>query len=235
VPKTKPAKVEVAVVFNLEAERPLVIEVVALPVTVNTPVEREVVVALVEVELRAVKFCRVDDPVANILAAVKRAEKVLLPEKVLLFESKVEEAAVMVMFAVPSKEVPLMVLGVCKALAVPALPEILPVMVLEKVLLPEKVLLFESKVEEAAVMVMLPVPSNDTPLIVLAVSRAVAVSALPINRPVNTPVMLPKVAVVAKRLVDEAVVLKKLVVVAEVPVALMKVKFCKVEEEVERS
>ena len=37
-------------------------------------------------------------------------------------------------------------------------------------------------------------------------------------------------AVVPKRLVEEAVAAKKLVVVAAVPVALRKVKFCKVEE-----
>ena len=37
--------------------------------------------------------------------------------------------------------------------------------------------------------------------------------------------MLPKLPTVAKRFVDDAVVLKKLVVVAADPVALMKVKF----------
>lgn len=45
---------------------------------------------------------------------------------------------------------------------------------------------------------------------------------------------VPKLAAVAKRLVDEAVVEKKLVVVAEVPVALEKVKFWSVVEPVTR-
>ena len=40
----------------------------------------------------------------------------------------------------------------------------------------------------------------------------------------------PRLALVEKRLVELAVVLKRLVLVAEVPVALTKVKFCKVEE-----
>ena len=53
--------------------------------------------------------------------------------------------------------------------------------------------------------------------------------------PVMAPaVMLPVLSEVEKRLVLEAVVAKKLVVVAEVPVALMKVKFCKVEDPVAR-
>ena len=38
---------------------------------------------------------------------------------------------------------------------------------------------------------MLPVPSNDTPPIVLAVANAVAVSALPVTSPVTSPVNVP--------------------------------------------
>ena len=38
---------------------------------------------------------------------------------------------------------------------------------------------------------MLPVPSNDTPPIFLAVANAVAVSALPVRSPVTLPVTLP--------------------------------------------
>ena len=37
---------------------------------------------------------------------------------------------------------------------------------------------------------ILPVPSNDTPPIVLAVSKAVAVDAFPVNAPVTLTVML---------------------------------------------
>jgi len=47
-------------------------------------------------------------------------------------------------------------------------------------------------------------------------------------------VSVPMFAAVAKRFVEEAVVAKKLVVVAEVPVALRKVKFWRVEEPVTR-
>ena len=52
-----------------------------------------------------------------------------------------------------------------------------------KVLLPEKVLLFESNVDEAAVMVISPVPSKRVLLMFLPVSSAVAVEALPVRLP----------------------------------------------------
>jgi len=101
-----------------------------------------VVVAAEPVALTKVKFWRVDDPVR------RRFAKVLSPENELVSESRVEEAAVIVMFAVPSKETPLIVLAVSRAVAVPALPEIEPVIVLEKVLLPEKVLLSTNRVDD---------------------------------------------------------------------------------------
>src|SRR3989344_2593733 len=52
-------------------------------------------------------------------------------------------------------------------------------MVLENVLAPEKVLSLARSVEEAAVMVMSAVPLKEAPLMVRAVSSAVAVAALP--------------------------------------------------------
>ncbi len=99
---------------------------------------KEVVVALVRVV------------VPNIVVP----EKVLVPVKVLLLARSVEDAAVMVMFVVPSKEVPLMVRGVWSAVAVPALPELEPVIVEENVLLPEKVLASARSVDDAAVIMM---------------------------------------------------------------------------------
>ena len=57
------------------------------------------------------------------------------------------------------------------------------------------------------------------------------VASVVVDRPRVTK---PKLALVEKRLVDEAVVAKKLVVVAEVPVALTKVKFWRVEEALAR-
>lgn len=70
---------------------------------------------------------------------------------------------------------------------VPALPEIEPVMVLSKVLLPEKVLLLARRVEEAAVIVMSAEPLKAVPLMFLEVWRMVAVPALPVIEPVIVP------------------------------------------------
>ena len=73
-----------------------------------------------------------------------------VPEKVLLFARRVEEAAVIVMSPEPLKEVPLMFLAVWRIVALPAFPLTAPVMIFEKVLLPEKVLLSERSEDEAA-------------------------------------------------------------------------------------
>ncbi len=64
------------------------------------------------------------------------------------------------------------------------------------------------------------------PVKVLLSVRSVEEAAVPEEHPVHDPtVKFPMFAVVEKRLVDEAIVLKKFVVVALVPVALTKVKF----------
>jgi hypothetical protein len=135
----------------------------------------------------------------------------------------VDEAAVMVMLEVPLNEVPLMVRAFWRAVAVPALPEIEPEMVFEKVLVPLKVLLLARRVEEAAVIVIFPVPSNEVPLMVRALRRAVAVPALPETEPVIVfaTVSEAKLAVVAKRFVEEAMEEKRFVVVAAVVVLLV--------------
>ncbi len=88
-------------------------------------------------------------PVALVSVIEAGVPYALVPEKVLLSERSVEEAAVIVMFAVPLKETPLMVRAFWSAVAVPALPEIEPVMRLENMLLPEKVLESARSVEEA--------------------------------------------------------------------------------------
>ena len=72
------------------------------------------------------------------------------PEKVLASPRSVEDAAVIVMSAVPLKEVPLMVRAFWSAVAVPALPEMEPVIRELKVFDPEKVLASERSVEDAA-------------------------------------------------------------------------------------
>ena len=74
---------------------------------------------------------------------------------------------------------------------VPALPVIEPLIVLLKMLVPLNVLLFASKVEDAAVITMFPVPSKVTPLMVRPVWRAVAVEALPVSEPVTLPITPP--------------------------------------------
>lgn len=63
----------------------------------------------------------------------------------------VEDAAVMTMLPVPSKETPLIVRAVWSLVAVPALPEMEPVIKFVNVSFPEKPLLSESKVDDAAV------------------------------------------------------------------------------------
>ena len=72
---------------------------------------------MVVVELKAVKFCRVVEPIAKTLARVARPEvlsvvKVFNPVKALLSARIVDEAAVIVMSVDPLKEVPLMFLAV---------------------------------------------------------------------------------------------------------------------------
>ena len=76
-----------------------------------------------------------------------------------------------------------------------------------KMLAPVKVLLLESKVEEAAVIVMSPVPLKEVPLIFLAVSRAVAVRALPVTEPVRLP-KIPPLAVKTPVIVEEALMVE---------------------------
>ena len=76
------------------------------------------------------------------------------PVQIFIFESSVEEAAKIVMSAVPLKETPLMFLAVWSCVAEPAFPEMEPVIVFEKVCEPEKVLLSAKSVEEANVQVV---------------------------------------------------------------------------------
>ena len=101
-----------------------------------------------------------------------------------------------------------------KRLVVVAWVEVLLVMLL-KMLAPEKRLSLERRVEEAAPIVISAEPLKETPLMFLAVCKTVAEPALPETVPVKLPVPLVK-----KRLVELAVVEKRLVVVALVVVEL---------------
>ena len=67
----------------------------------------------------------VAQPVVMVPRVEEELAKELRPVHVLVLASNVEEAAVMVMSAVPLKEVPLMFLAVSSAVAVPALPVML--------------------------------------------------------------------------------------------------------------
>ena len=75
-------------------------------------------------------------------------------------------------------------------------------------LFPVKELLLARRVEEAAVMVMLPEPSKATPLMFLGVARTVAEPAKPEIEPVTVFVTerLVKLPVVPKRLVEKRLV-----------------------------
>jgi hypothetical protein len=116
----------------------------------------------------------------------------------------------MLIFAVPSKATPLIVLAVAKAVAVAALPVILPAIGLVTVRplsvpteVSDEVRTFGFNVvpvnvlaSAAAFIVISADPSNGTPLIFLGVASLVAVAALPVTlpaiglvteRPVNVP------------------------------------------------
>jgi hypothetical protein len=138
-----------------DPERSRLERVVSPPVAVSVPVKfavDEIVWPLIkpEVIVPEVIFPRTEFPAVKLV--VKRlveeavvakelvevaavvVERVMLlkmfaPVKVLLFERSVEEAAVIVMSAEPSKEMPLMFLAVSRIVAVPAFPETEPVMI----------------------------------------------------------------------------------------------------------
>ena len=184
----------------------------------------EVVVALVEVELTAVKFCRVVEPVWRAVEKVERPETVrdpsvptLVREEVVTDEfsvvpESVPAAAVTVMSAEPLKETPLISLAVCKTVADPAFPvaepdepvidPVIGLVTVKLVRVPTEVRDDETTFE-ARVVPVIAVPETDP------------------AEPVTFPVRFPE-AEVKKRLVVEAVVAKKLVVVALVVVEFVK-------------
>ena len=108
----------------------------------------------------------VEDDVTEVICPVDDAPPLndCRSENLLLSERSVVEATVML--AVPSNETPLMVRAVCSAVAVPALPEIEPVMSEVKVFAPENLLASARSVVEATVME--PPRDTDAPLMVMA-------------------------------------------------------------------
>ncbi len=100
------------------------------------------------------KKARVDEAYVVEKSVEEAFPNVFSAEKVFASLKSVEEAAVTVMFAVPSKETPLIWRAVWSAVAVPAFPEMEPVIVEEKVFDPEKVFASARSVEEAAVTMM---------------------------------------------------------------------------------
>ena len=103
-------------------------------------------------------------PSTNVGYTVSSAE--LFADAVILVASVAVATA---MFAVPSNDVPPIVLAVAKAVAVAANPT-----------------------------AIFAEPSNDVPPMVLAVAKAVAVSALPVTFPVNGPANASEVTVPSK-------------------------------------
>ncbi len=102
-------------------------------------------------------------------SVVEALENWLRPVQLFAFERSVEDAAVIVMSAVPLKSVPLIFRPVWSAVAVPALPLIEPVTVELNVLLPLKVLLLARSVEDAAVTVTDPPAVTAVPFTVARV------------------------------------------------------------------
>ena len=85
-----------------------------------TPVERGSPVAFVRTKAEGVPS---QDAPEMVNCVVDALPKMLRPLHVLLLPRRVEEAAVMVMFAEPSKDVPLMVRAVARTVAEPAVKE----------------------------------------------------------------------------------------------------------------
>jgi hypothetical protein len=158
-------------------------------------------VALVVVALRPVKFWKVDEPLARMLAKVPRTSTQRL----------VVEAEVAEMFVV-----------------VAAVPVELPRVMKPKLAFVEKRFVEEAKVEKMVVEVALVVVAL-RPVKFWKVDEPLVRMVAKVPRPVE--VMFPTDAMtVAKMLVEEALVTNKFVVVALVVVAWRPVKFWKVEE-----
>ncbi len=96
--------------------------------------------ALSEETVRFVVEAFVDEMFVVVAFAATMFPKVLVPVKVLVSPRSVDDAAFTVILLVPSNATPLMFRAVSSAVAVPAFPEISPVMVWLKVLFPVKVL-----------------------------------------------------------------------------------------------
>ncbi len=190
-------------------------------------IAKVVEVELVVVELRPVKFWRVEEPLARKLLAVMRAVDVRLPPLPVVKNRLVDEAVVAKKLVVVA-EVPVAVVNVkfCKvdeALMSRLLAVRVPVRVsLPPLLVVKKKFEVEAFVEKKLVVVAL-VPVALTKVKFCKVVEALAKKLFAVTRAVE--VRLPPEAVVKNRLVVLAFVENRLVVVAEVPVALTKVKF----------
>jgi len=198
-----------------------------------TEAKKLVVVAFVEVELRAVKFCRVEDPES------KRFERVVRPPVAVTVPVKL--AADEIVWPLIKPEV------IAPSVEFPAVRAVAKRLVEEAVVAKKLVVVAFEEVELSAVKLrsveepdISKLESEVRPEVTfkVPVNEAAEEIVWPLIKPevmapvVSEPeeVMLPTLRVVAERLVEEAVVAKKLVVVAEVPVAFTKVKFWRVVE-----
>lgn len=165
-----------------------------------------VVVALVPVALLKVKFWNVDDALARMLLNVPVPLTVNVPPVPVVKKRLVLEAVVLKKFVVVA---------------------LVPVAV-EKV----KFVRVDDAVERKPFRKPI-VVEVETPYEVTVKSKVEGHAVLQVlERQREDAVSVPMLPVVVKRLVLDAVVAKKFVVVALVPVALLNVKFCRVEEAV---
>lgn len=138
--------------------------------------------------------------------------KVVAPENVLLSVSKEEEAAVIVIGAVPSKATLLMLRAVASLVAVPALPVMLAFIDVVEIAdhTPPFTAVMPFQAEEFC-----PVPPYVLPMIEPCQVPLVILPPMP-TLPIV--VKVPSCALLEKRFVELAVVEKRLVVVAATPV-----------------
>ena len=145
-----------------------------------TPVERGSPVALVRTKAEGVPS---QDAPEMVNCVVDAFPKMLRPVHVLLLPRRVEEAAVMVMFAEPSKDVPLMVRAVAKTVAAPAVK-----------LAPVPVMFVPTRAEgvpKAGVMSVGEMARTDSPVPVQVKRDVVATEVASAVEPVVFPRTLP--------------------------------------------
>ena len=141
------------------------------------PAVRVVANRFVELAVVEKKFVEVAEVVVErvIFSKIFAPEKLFAPLNALLFERSVLEAAVIVISCEPLNAVPLIFREVWKRLAVPALPEIEPVMVLATESVPRFAAAANKLVEEAVAA------KNEVEVAEVVVERVIITSVKPLR------------------------------------------------------